>query len=135
MTWMGMLYLLLAVLSHFIVGFIWYHNKVFGSLWMKGHGLDTQSHPKHGVRPFIYTFFLALISAWFYYYLAVHLAWDNDLMALLGLSLILSLGFIGTAYAINHIFSGRIRSCTWLIDVGYFEAVFLTYAFILYAMR
>jgi len=39
--------LLLSALSTLLVGFVWYHPKVFGTMWMKESGL-TESKMKSG---------------------------------------------------------------------------------------
>lgn len=41
---------LAAALSTFIVGFIWYHPKVFGTVWMKAEGL-TEEQLKMAIWP------------------------------------------------------------------------------------
>lgn len=57
---------LVAALSSFVVGFIWYNPKVFGTIWMKESGM-TEEKAKNGNMAkifgltFVYSFMLAFI--------------------------------------------------------------------------
>ena len=55
---------LAAALSTFIVGFIWYHPKVFGTVWMKAEGL-TEEQLKNGnmAKIFGLSFVFAFIAS------------------------------------------------------------------------
>ena len=55
---------LAAALSTFIVGFIWYHPKVFGTAWMKAEGL-TEEQLKKGnmVKIFGLSFIFAFVAS------------------------------------------------------------------------
>ncbi len=57
---------LAAALSTFIVGFIWYHPKVFGTVWMKAEGL-TEDELKKGnmAKIFGLSFLFAFIAGFF----------------------------------------------------------------------
>lgn len=58
--------LLLAALSTIVVSFVWYHPKVFGTIWMKESGM-TQEKMKGGnmlltfAVSFVYAFLISLI--------------------------------------------------------------------------
>ena len=58
--------LILAALSTLVIGFVWYHPKVFGTIWMKESG-TTQEKMKGGNIlsllgvSLVYAFFIALI--------------------------------------------------------------------------
>ena len=58
--------LLLAALSSVVVGFVWYHPKVFGATWMKESGI-TQEKMKGGNMllifciSIVYAFFISII--------------------------------------------------------------------------
>ena len=57
---------LAAALSTFIVGFIWYHPKVFGNAWMKAEGL-TEDELKKGnmAKIFGLSFLFSFIAGFF----------------------------------------------------------------------
>jgi Protein of unknown function (DUF1761) len=57
---------LVAALSTLFIGFIWYSDKVFGSLWMREAGLNKDEMQKGNMLKifgltFIYSFFLAFM--------------------------------------------------------------------------
>lgn len=54
--------LLLAALSTLVVGFVWYHPKVFGTIWMKESGM-TSEKMKGGNM--LITFSVSLVYAFF----------------------------------------------------------------------
>ncbi len=62
----NLLAILVAALSSFIVGFVWYNPKVFGTIWMKEAGLTQEQIDKGNLLKifgltFIYSFMLAFI--------------------------------------------------------------------------
>ena len=62
----NLLAILVAALSSFVVGFVWYNPKVFGTIWMKEAGLTQEQIDKGNLLKifgltFIYSFMLAFI--------------------------------------------------------------------------
>ncbi|HAH55565.1 MAG TPA: DUF1761 domain-containing protein [Flavobacterium sp.] len=58
--------ILAAALTSFVVGFVWYHPKVFGTIWMKEAGLTQEQLAKGNMLKifglsFVFSFLLALI--------------------------------------------------------------------------
>lgn len=58
--------ILVAALSSFVVGFIWYNPKVFGTIWMKEAGLTQEQCEKGNMikifgLTFVYSFMLAFM--------------------------------------------------------------------------
>ena len=58
--------LLVAALSTLVVGFIWYHPKVFGTIWMREAGItmDESSKPNMALimgMSFVFAFFIAFV--------------------------------------------------------------------------
>lgn len=56
--------ILVAALTSFVVGFVWYHPKVFGTIWMKEAGLTQEQLAKGNMLKifgltFVYSFMLA----------------------------------------------------------------------------
>jgi ABC-type uncharacterized transport system permease subunit len=65
--------LLAAALSTLFVGFVWYHPKVFGTIWMKESGL-TEEQCKTGNMPVIFgmAVFYAFLIAMVLQFLTIH---------------------------------------------------------------
>lgn len=56
--------ILVAALSSFVVGFIWYNPKVFGTIWMNEIGMtDEKAKQGNMVKIFGFTFLFALMFA------------------------------------------------------------------------
>lgn len=65
--------ILVAALSSFVIGFIWYNPKVFGTIWMKESGM-TQEQSKQGnmLKIFGLTFVYSLLFAFMMPSLVIH---------------------------------------------------------------
>lgn len=62
----NLLAILVAALSSFVVGFIWYNPKVFGTIWMKEIGMTEEKAQKGNMLKifgltFVYAFMLAFM--------------------------------------------------------------------------
>jgi len=62
----NILAILVAALSSFVVGFVWYNPKVFGTIWMKEAGLTQEQLEKGNMLKifgltFVYSFMLAFM--------------------------------------------------------------------------
>ena len=62
----NILAILFAALSSFVVGFVWYNPKVFGTIWMKEAGLNQEQLEKGNMLKifgltFVYSFMLAFM--------------------------------------------------------------------------
>ncbi len=70
MNWIA---ILLAALSTFITGFIWYHPKTFGSLWMRESGM-TEEKMKGVNKPLFFGLSLvyAILIAFIINFLTIH---------------------------------------------------------------
>lgn len=70
---MNYLAILVAALSSFVVGFIWYNPKVFGTIWMTEIGM-TEEKAKQGnmAKIFGLTFVFALIFAFMMNTITIH---------------------------------------------------------------
>ena len=58
--------ILVAALTSFVVGFVWYHPKVFGTIWMKEAGLNQEQLAKGNMLKifgltFVFSFMLSLM--------------------------------------------------------------------------
>lgn len=65
--------ILVAALSSFVVGFIWYNPKVFGNTWMREIGMTEESAKKGNMaKIFGLTFVFAIMLAFFMPTLVIH---------------------------------------------------------------
>ncbi|NJM80912.1 MAG: DUF1761 domain-containing protein [Flavobacterium sp.] len=70
---MNFLAILVAALSSFVVGFIWYNPKVFGTIWMKEIGMtDEKAKQGNMLKIFGLTFIFSFILAMFMPILTIH---------------------------------------------------------------
>lgn len=70
---MNLIAILIAALIPMVIGFIWYHPKVFGTLWMKETGM-TEEKARQGnqILKFVLTFLFSFMLAFVLNSLAVH---------------------------------------------------------------
>jgi len=65
--------ILVAALSSFVVGFIWYNPKVFGTIWMKEIGMtDEKAKQGNMLKIFGFTFIFAFLFAFMMQNLTIH---------------------------------------------------------------
>jgi hypothetical protein len=65
--------ILVAALTSFIVGFVWYHPKVFGTIWMKEAGLTQEQLEKGNMlKIFGLTFLFSFMMAFMMPMLVIH---------------------------------------------------------------
>lgn len=119
-----------AAISSFLIGGLWYSPVLFGATWQRaaGMGSDTckpgQGHP---ARVFGVSFVFALIAALAYAWLVPPAA---DAMHALGQGLAVGAGIVAASFGINYQFANR-STTLWLIDGGYHTAQFAIYGLIL----
>lgn len=107
---------LVAALSTFLIGGLWYSPAVFGKLWMRENGFTEESlQGGNMVRIFGLTFFLALIAA---INLAMFLGAENrpEMGALWGFAA--GFGWVATFIGTHYLFERRSFSL-FLINAGY----------------
>ncbi|WP_317127303.1 DUF1761 domain-containing protein [Chryseobacterium shandongense] len=65
-----------AVLAASIIplftGFIWYHPKIFGTVWMKEAGLSQEKMKGQMIGVFIFTIILSLFISYFLHFVIIH---------------------------------------------------------------
>ena len=65
--------ILVAALSSFVVGFIWYNPKVFGTIWMREIGItEEKARQSNMIKVFGLTFVLAFMLAFFMPTIVIH---------------------------------------------------------------
>ncbi len=67
------LILLLSALIPLIIGFVWYHPKVFGTIWMESTGLTADSmQGANMAKIFIITFIMGFLAAIAIQFMVIH---------------------------------------------------------------
>ena len=117
--------LIVAALSNFVLGFLWYGKPLFGTAWQKLAGLsDEDIQGGNMALIFGLSFILNFIIAAFISVFA-------EIAMMLGTSAILAgifaaiicLGFVATTFGINYLYHRKPMKL-YLINVGYFMVSF-----------
>jgi len=118
---------LVAAISSFLVGGLWYSPLLFGPTWQRAAGDVRKPGDAHPARVFGVSVVFALIAAWVYAVLIPAPA--SASMALLqGLGV--GAGVVGASFGINYQFANR-PPVLWLIDAGYHTLQFALYGLII----
>jgi hypothetical protein len=88
----------------FLLGTVWYHPKVMGARWMELRGLNIADTKAASPMPFVASFFLWMLSACFYSFLAGFLGIDTAagyfcLSCLLWVAFAMPSGLMGALYS------------------------------------
>lgn len=120
---------LVAAVSTFLLGGIWYSRPLFGNTWCKANGMNIDESCKkgHGTKPFIVGFLLSLIAAaMFAIFLGPQPAFRFATVA----GFATGLCFVATSFGINYLFANRSLKL-FFIDAGYHTLQFTLYGIIL----
>ena len=118
---------LVAALSTFLLGGLWYSPVLFGPKWQREAGDPRTRKDKHPAQVFGISFLFALIAAFAYAWL-VPPAIDVAHAAIQGL--VAGAGIVAASFGINYQFANR-SGVLWLIDGGYHTVQFAIYGIIL----
>ena len=119
---------LVAALSSFALGGLWYSPVMFLKVWNREAGVgDTPKPGPHPARVFGVAFLFALISAWVF---AWWLGPNPELQPSIVRGIAAGLGIAGASFGINYQFANR-SLLMWAIDAGYHTVQFVLYAVIL----
>ena len=117
---------LVAAVSAFVLGGLWYSPMLFGTRWNLDAGM-TKDKGGHPGRVFGVAFVFALIAAaafaWF-------LGPDPSVRDALQKALVVGAAFVATSFGINYQFANRPVTMR-LIDAGYHLLQFVLYALVL----
>lgn len=118
---LNLLAILVAAVSGFMVGGIWY-GPLFGKAWMGEHGYD-EDDLKSGNMTKIYgtTFLLSIISALFLGHMLAHVSQNAQTVMMISTGI--ALGFIVPAIGTNYLFSRKSLKL-FAIDAGYWIAFY-----------
>jgi Protein of unknown function (DUF1761) len=119
---------LVAAVSSFALGGLWYSPALFGKLWNReaGRGEHPQKMPHPG-RVFGIAFVFSLIAACAFAYF---LGPDPELNEALPEGLLVGVAFVGASFGINYQFADR-SFLMWAIDAGYHTLQFVLFALVL----
>jgi hypothetical protein len=117
--------IVVAALSSFALGGLWYSPVLFGGLWNRANGSTPQQ--RHPARVFGLSFVFALIAAFAF---AVWLGPAPPLPMALRHGLIVGACFVMASFGINYQFAGR-STVLLLIDGGYHVMQFLLFGLVL----
>ena len=119
---------LVAAVSSFLLGGLWYSPVLFHNLWNREAGRgDAPQKAKHPGRVFGVAFVFALIAAWVF---AWALGPDPALKDALLMGLAVGAAFVGASFGINYQFANR-PAVLWFIDGGYHTVQFALYGLII----
>ena len=118
---------LVAALSSFLLGGLWYSKVMFGPRWQREAGDTRKPDQGHPARVFGLSFLFALVAA-FAYALLMPPAPDAGRAVVQGLGV--GAGVVAASFGINYQFANR-STVMWLIDGGYHSVQFALYGLIL----
>ncbi len=125
---MNLLAVVVAALSSFLVGGLWYSPALFGTVWNREAGRgpkgETGGHP---ARVFGVSFLFSLIAAYLFAWL---LGPNPPLHIALHHGLLVGAGFVAASFGINYQFANRSFKL-WLVDGGYHTVQFVLFGLVL----
>ena len=127
MSQMNFLAVLVAAVSSFLLGGLWYSPALFGKTWQREAGDTRKPGDGHPAKVFGVSFLFALIAA--LAYAALIPAPSTALQAAMQ-GLALGAGVVAASFGINYQFANRSTKLL-LIDGGYHTAQFGIYGLVL----
>lgn len=118
---------LVAAVSTFMLGGLWYSKILFGPAWQRNAGDMRKPGDAHPARVFGLSFLFAVLAA-LAYALLVPPAPDAGIALKQGL--LVGAGIVTASFGINYQFANR-STVLWLIDGGYHAAQFAIFGLIL----
>jgi hypothetical protein len=118
---------LVAAISSFLVGGLWYSPVLFGSTWQRAAGDVRKAGDAHPARVFGLSLAFALVAAWVYAVL-IPVPASAPMALLQGLGV--GAGVVGASFGINYQFANR-PPVLWFIDAGYHTLQFALYGLII----
>jgi len=126
---MNILAVLLAALSSFLLGGLWYSPALFGRMWNAENGGEKQAG--HPAKVFGISFLFSLVAAAaFGYWLGA----SPSIEAALKAGLLAGVGFVACSFGINYQFAQRSFKL-WLIDGGYHAVQFVVFGLVFGLLR
>ena len=127
MAQINILAVVLAAVSSFLVGGLWYSPVLFGSAWQREAGDTRKPEDKHPAKVFGVSLVFALLAAVAY---ALLMPVPSTPVGALGQGLLVGAAIVGASFGINYQFANR-STKLWLIDAGYHTIQFALYGLII----
>lgn len=107
--------IVLAALSGFIIGGLWYSKLLFGMAWMSAAGV-TEEDVQNGHPGKVYgiALVLSILASWMFAWMLHPQSLHSGLLY----GLHIGVFFIATTFGISYLFEGRSMKL-WLINAGY----------------
>jgi len=122
---------LVAAVSSFLLGGLWYSPKLFGPAWRRAAGDMRKKEDGHPAKVFGVSFLFALVAAYAY---AMLIPLQANVVAAGVQGLLVGAGVVATSFGINYQFANR-SGVLWLIDGGYHALQFGICGIVLGAWR
>ncbi len=117
--------IVLAAVSSFMLGGLWYSPVLFGKTWNNENGgVEQTGHP---AKVFGISFLFSLLAA---YCFAVWIGPAPELLMAVHAGALAGFGFVAASFGINYQFAQRSFKL-WLIDGGYHLVQFMLFGLIL----
>lgn len=118
---------LVAAVSAFVVGGIWYSSLLFGKAWMRESGMtDERAAQASPAKTFGLAFVLSLLAAWAFAMFLGDVGWQEGTLY----GFMAGLFWVAASFGINYLFEQRSLRL-WLINGGYHTVQFTLYGFVL----
>ncbi len=121
---MNLLAIVIAAVSSFMVGGLWYSKALFGAAWSADNGGKMgEGHP---AKVFGISFAFSLVAAIAF---SIWVGTSPSLEAALKVGVLAGVGFVATSFGINYQFAQRSVKL-WLIDGGYHAVQFTLFGLV-----
>jgi hypothetical protein len=117
--------ILVAAVTSFMLGGLWYSPALFGGIWNRENG--GVPPPSHPARVFGISFLFSLLAA---YIFALFVGPDAHWHTAVHKGLLVGAGLVATSFGINYQFAQRSFKL-WLIDGGYHMVQFVLFGLVL----
>jgi hypothetical protein len=119
--------ILVAAVSSFMLGGLWYSDALFGKVWRREAGDQRTGKEGHPGQVFGFSFAFALLAAFAYAWLVPAPA---NAVAALVQGLVVGACIVAASFGINYRFANRSWTL-WLVDGGYHTVQFALYGLII----
>jgi hypothetical protein len=127
MSQINLFAVLVAAVSSFLVGGLWYSPMLFGTVWNRENGSNSKAGAGHPAKVFGVSFVFSLIAAFaFAWWLGPEPAFEDAIKH----GLLAGFGMVAASFGINYQFANR-STTLWLVDGGYHTVQFVLFGIIL----